>query len=359
MSIRFARWLRAVWCNRRGAVPRPAWCTYLVTYRCNARCGMCDSWKQPPQDELTPPQAATLFRQLRPLDVVRITGGEPFLRRDLAELVRAIDSAARPRVLHITTNGSFPQRVQQLIADFPAPRRLRFMVSFDGLAPEHDRNRGPAVTFARALETTRLLARARRTHGVEVSVNHTVISAQSLADHDELRRILATLGVEVHAVLAYADSAMYGLTLHGGPADHLVPPRGYPLHPAVPRAAATDFVARELHRAGRYRSPLLRWGKAYYLRGLLNRLRSAAAPRPRPPCVALRSHIRLLPDGRVPVCQFNTSVVGDLRNDTLTTLWHNARTAAARAWVDRCPGCWAECEVVPNALYSGDILRGG
>jgi hypothetical protein len=28
-----------------------------------------------------------------------------------------------------------------------------------------------------------------------------------------------------------------------------------------------------------------------------------------------------------------------------------------RAWVRKCPGCWAECEVVPNALYSGDLLR--
>ena len=28
--------------NRVGAVPRPSWCTYLVSYRCNARCGMCD-----------------------------------------------------------------------------------------------------------------------------------------------------------------------------------------------------------------------------------------------------------------------------------------------------------------------------
>ena len=32
-------------------------------------------------------------------------------------------------------------------------------------------------------------------------------------------------------------------------------------------------------------------------------------------------------------------------------------SAAAREWVDRCPGCWAECEVLPNAIYSGDLLR--
>lgn len=31
--------------------------------------------------------------------------------------------------------------------------------------------------------------------------------------------------------------------------------------------------------------------------------------------------------------------------------------AAQREWVDACGGCWAECEVMPSALYSGDIVR--
>jgi hypothetical protein len=28
-----------------------------------------------------------------------------------------------------------------------------------------------------------------------------------------------------------------------------------------------------------------------------------------------------------------------------------------REWVDACSGCWAECEVMPNAIYSGDIIK--
>ena len=33
--------------NRLGLVPRPSFCTFLVCDRCNARCGMCDSWRMP------------------------------------------------------------------------------------------------------------------------------------------------------------------------------------------------------------------------------------------------------------------------------------------------------------------------
>jgi hypothetical protein len=59
----------------------------------------------------------------------------------------------------------------------------------------------------------------------------------------------------------------------------------------------------------------------------------------------------------VPVCQFNTQTVGSLLEQPLPEVWHGRAAASARSWVDACPGCWAECEVLPNAIYSGDILR--
>jgi hypothetical protein len=64
-----------------------------------------------------------------------------------------------------------------------------------------------------------------------------------------------------------------------------------------------------------------------------------------------------LPDGRVPVCQFNTETIGSLLDQSLEELWGSDQALASRGWVDRCPGCWAECEVIPNAVYTGDMLR--
>src|SRR5262249_41897231 len=69
--------------NRVGAVPRPSFCTYLVCNRCNALCQMCDSWKLPKGYELTPEEVAVVFGKIGRLDVVRLTGGEPFLRDDI------------------------------------------------------------------------------------------------------------------------------------------------------------------------------------------------------------------------------------------------------------------------------------
>jgi MoaA/NifB/PqqE/SkfB family radical SAM enzyme len=357
--MRLANWVSSVLRNRRGAVAKPSWCTYLVTYRCNARCQMCDSWQMEPGEELTVPQIHDVFGKIGRLDVVRISGGEPFLRKDLLDVAEAVMERSRPKVLHITTNGSFHKRAIEFVKQFSKPKRLRFMVSFDGLADEHDANRGPGVPFRRAVETVQSLAELRRTHGIEVSANHTVISPQSMEDNAGLRETLGALDVEVHSVLAYAESSMYGMTLHGKAADHLIVPVGYPLHPKLAGVDAIGFVERELADVGNYRSWLLRMGKRYYLRGLLARLRGEGDPRPKPRCVELRSHIRLLPDGRVPICQFNTETVGSLRDESFDAVWHNGTSADARKWVDGCPGCWAECEVMPNAIYTGDILRGG
>jgi Fe-coproporphyrin III synthase len=356
--MRLLRWVASVVGNLRGVVLRPSWCTYLVTYRCNARCTMCDAWQLAPGTELTPDEVAEVFGQLGRLDVVRISGGEPFLRKDLGAVAEAIWRASRPAVIHITTNGAFGPRAAEFVRRFSQPRRLRFMVSFDGLADEHDANRGAEASFERALDTVRRLAELRRTHGIEVSANHTVISPRSLADGGALRAVLAKAGVEVHAVLAYASSALYGAGLQGQAAGRLLAATGYPLHPRLAGEDVVGFVERELRAVATYRDRLLRWGKRYYLRGLRSRMRGETPPSPRPRCVALRSHVRVLPDGRVPVCQFNSECVGDLRRQDFAAVWQGVECRTARAWVARCPGCWAECEALPSAIYTGDIVRG-
>ncbi len=348
--MRAARFALSVLKNRAGAVPRPSWATWLVTYRCNARCRMCDSWQLEPGEEMSAENARRVFREIGPLDVLRMTGGEPFLRQDLGELARAALEESRPRVVHVTTNGSFPKRVEAFAQAFQAPERLLFLVSFDGMSEVHDRNRGPKVSFALALETVHRL----RAQNIKVAANHTVIDSQSMADGAALRAELARCNVGVQSVLAYAGSSMYSARLQGKRADALISSAGFPLLPEVQRAEAIDFVKAELLRARELPFPE-RMGKRYYLRGLLARLERDERPRPKPRCVALRSHLRLLPDGRVPVCQFNTETVGDLATQPFEEVWRGARSKSARAWVDACPGCWAECEVIPNAVYSADL----
>jgi MoaA/NifB/PqqE/SkfB family radical SAM enzyme len=308
-----------------------------------------------PGREMSPVDVEGVFRKLGRLDVVRITGGEPFLRGDLLEVAEAVLRASKPRVLHITTNGSFPERIVDFARRFSAPRRLAFLVSFDGHRDEHDASRGRDVTYDTAMESVRMLAALRSTLGLDVSVNHTVISPRSLSDSGRLREELAPLDIDVQSVLAYAESSMYGIKLRGRRAEHLIVPVGYPLHPKLQGADVVGFVRRELRLVSAMKNPVRRIAKRYYLRGLLARLQATPSPMPHPRCVELRSHVRLLPDGSVPVCQFNTEVVGSLVERELDEVLDSPKARASRAWVDACPGCWAECEVMPSAIYTGDL----
>ena len=82
-------WLKALVRARRRQPDRPRFLTYLTTFRCNARCVMCDSWQKGGGDELSLAAIEGIFAQLPRLDAVRLSGGEPFLRRDLREIGRA------------------------------------------------------------------------------------------------------------------------------------------------------------------------------------------------------------------------------------------------------------------------------
>ena len=61
--------------------------TVIVTYRCNARCTMCNRYKAPskPEEEIS----LETIRKLPPMYFTNITGGEPFIRTDLKDIARA------------------------------------------------------------------------------------------------------------------------------------------------------------------------------------------------------------------------------------------------------------------------------
>lgn len=60
--------------------------TVIVTYRCNARCNMCSRYQAPSKAEEE--ISVETIRKLPPMYFTNITGGEPFLREDLKDIVR-------------------------------------------------------------------------------------------------------------------------------------------------------------------------------------------------------------------------------------------------------------------------------
>ena len=149
------------------------------------------------------------------------------------------------------------------------------------------------------------LAKLQRKNRFHVNVSQVVLDDRGVREYFRLKRILAPLSIEVHPVIAYdADTALYpGRVLK---TDLEL---AYQYDDAF-RSRLKSFI-RTVLQNGRSRD----WGtglaKRYYLEGIYNRI-VRGEKRPNPRCVALSSHMRISPNGDIPVCMHNSNVVGNL-----------------------------------------------
>ncbi|MCL4206453.1 MAG: radical SAM protein [Pirellulaceae bacterium] len=353
MIQRSLRLLSNVLRQRRGLTVLPRMLTYTVTFGCNARCIMCDSWKMPARNELTLDDLKRVFAQLPRLDAVRLTGGEPFVRRDLGDIADLTVQRLRPLVLHVTTNGFLTDRVVRFCEQRDRGTKLHLLVSVDGVGEKHNRVRGSGLAWKSVMETLQTIAPMQRRWNVRLAVNQTIVDAEGADHYRQLREILRPLGVANQIVLAYDTSATYNVETEVDVAPRQIG-QFTTFGEFTPASLMTllDEAERDTDSLPWFE----RIAKRYYLRGVRHRLLQGRGT-PNPPCIALQSHLRIFPNGDVPTCQFNSRIVGNLREQSFAEVWQSAVAAEQRGWVRRCPGCWAECEVLPNAVYTLDLLR--
>jgi MoaA/NifB/PqqE/SkfB family radical SAM enzyme len=105
--------------------------TVVVTHRCNAKCIMCSSHEHPScvQDELSIED----IKKIPPSNFIQITGGEPFMRTDLEEIVAILSKKAKR--LMINTNGYFTDELVTLCKKYP---NLAIRISIDGKRATHN-----------------------------------------------------------------------------------------------------------------------------------------------------------------------------------------------------------------------------
>ena len=343
--------------TRRGEITPPRILTYIVTFRCNALCVMCDSWRKDDAGDLALAEIENIFRQLPRLHGVRLTGGEPFVRKDFDAIAELVVRHLQPAVLHVTSNGFLTNRIVAFCERRDRRVPLQLLISIDGVEDKHNQVRGRKDAWEKAFATVSALAPRQRELGMRLAVNQTIVDAEGASHYGKLRDRLRPLGVRNQVVIAYEASATYSLTKQIDVAPRA--PGAFVPFGDLGTEALADLLAEVDEDIESYPFPE-RIAKRYYLAGIRSRLlggQESGPPSPNPRCVALGAHLRLFPNGDVPTCQFNTHVAGNLRHQRFEELWTSHETETQRAWVGRCPGCWAECEVLPNALYSGDLLR--
>ena len=134
----------------------------FVTSSCNSLCRTCFYWDELNQGrDLSFEQIERLSRTAPPFHKLWISGGEPFLRKDLAEVIELFYANNGMRHLNLPTNGLLPQKVDSVISSLlqRCPELIIDLnFSLDGLANTHDTLRGVPRNFEKTTATLEMAA---------------------------------------------------------------------------------------------------------------------------------------------------------------------------------------------------------
>jgi radical SAM protein with 4Fe4S-binding SPASM domain len=307
---------------------RPFSLLLQVTNRCNMTCSFCDFWPNgvAPAQELSLADLRRVADELAQLGcaLVSIEGGEPCVRPDLVEIVRAF-SARHLSVLY--TNGWYvtPALARELFG----AGLLQVGVSIDYPDERHDRRRGLPGARARAWAAVEALRDAAPHAGRQVHVI-TVLMRDNERDLEALLRESSAHGVG-HVVTLLSD-------------------KGYRRGKQSGELPDAGVGARLLELWRRY--PHWRFFREY-----VERVDDFLGGGPMPRCGAGTQSFNVDHVGNVSVCiERIDRPVGNVRGDSLLEL--HARLQQQRAEVAACQECWTACRGFAQALRDGGSPRG-
>lgn len=280
-----------------------------ITYRCNAKCHMCNTWQYPthPDEEIRPEDLVSLPK----LAFANITGGEPFLRTDIEEFVKIVRSKA-DRVV-ISTNGYFTDRIVALAQAYPD---LGFRVSLEGLPAANDELRGIHDGFDHGLRTLLRL----RAMGIKDIGFGITLSDRNADDVLELYELADAMGFE------FATAAVHN-TYYFHKSDNVI-------HQTERIAGNLEEIARRLLATARPKN----WFRAWFNMGLANYVRGGKRLLP---CDMGTDIFFVDPYGRVLPCNGMDAEMGSLKENTFEQIWTGPKASEVRSRVCNCESnCW-------------------
>jgi len=300
-------------------------CAVITTYRCNARCLMCDAWQNPSkaEEEVSPEIIDKIPSGHKRLN---ITGGEPMLRKDIEEIVAVLDK--KTHRLEISTNGYFTDRIANIAKKYPD---ITVRVSVEGLPKLNDEVRGLKDGFDHALRTILRL----KDMGIKDIGFGIVISDKNVKDLLDLYHLVAAMDVE------FSNSTMHN-SFYFFKEDNKI--------------EDLDLVTQEMKK---FIDSLLRskresmrmrvkdWFRAYINLGLLNYMQGKARALQ---CGAATDTFFLDPYGFILSCNGSGEpwIMGDLKTSDFDEIWNSDQAKRVREQVKNCSrNCWMTGTAVP------------
>ncbi|MCX6709356.1 MAG: radical SAM protein [Candidatus Woesearchaeota archaeon] len=180
------------------ALVGPHWVYLSVTNRCLLDCRMCGVKKLGACDEMSTDELKKIIKEISEFggdQTILFTGGEPFLRKDIFELIEYSSSLGMPT--EIVSNG---QLIDEELTDKIVKSGLRnIAISLDGATAEaYESIRGIPGSFEKAKRAIRLLSEARKKIGKGPQISAwTTMMRQNITELSEIMRLSKNLGADV------------------------------------------------------------------------------------------------------------------------------------------------------------------
>ena len=310
---------------------KPRMVQFPICDRCNARCIMCNRWQKKGREEISLQKIREVFQSdlFTKVEEVCIHGGEPTLRRDLADICRTIeDSCPRMQRMWISTNGLAAKQVEKRIREvlaaltFSRIEVLEVNVSLDGIEETHDKIRGVKGGYRQAVETIRVLKQLEKDHPIKTSIG-TVMQPLNLEDLDHIRDLGRTLEVDVQFQPLMFDKFF---NVEGTTDLRFTESQ---------RQRFQSFVESELATGASTTS--------FYWCAFLSMLKGGARGIP---CAFDRYVLSLYPTGEVLPCSREEWIMfGNVHEEAVGEIWYGekARRVRRRMKKEVCPGCTFYC----------------
>lgn len=298
-----------------------------VTHRCICRCAMCNIWKIPAEvadldlEQWLELLSSPALRNLRELD---LTGGEPFLRSDLSELLNRIGTMKAKsfpslRTLSITTNGILTDKVLKIVGQNIAPLQacgidLVLACGMDAVGKLHDRIRDYPGAWERLNITLAGLRDIRKSHtnlilGIKTTiVPQNVGELYRIADFAEINGLFTIISPCIITQNRFANLDRVK-DLRFGP----------------------DDIKKIIHF---YESPRFAWSG--HREAMLSYLQSGRMTKP---CTAGYNTLFVRHNGQVFPCPVLAEPLGNIQEQSLESLYESAAARCFRKKVGNLPEC--------------------
>ena len=333
---------------KRGTTPYKA--ILILTWKCQAHCRMCNIWQRKSSDELTLEEWSTFFQRNTYLKWLTLSGGEPFLRSDLAQVAEAAHRHC-PNLycINTPTNSLATERVletAEAILQLGIPSYV-LSVSLDGPRDVHNQVRGVPDAWEKAMYVLEGAVRLRETYGSRftVIVEHTLMP-DSFGRFDEMvnavrERVPRIRSADFLVATLNASAHYYGNMAASGAAK--------PDSAALRKAIQQILAVRRRDRAP---TPQFLISQMY----LMCALQYVETLSPPMRCRASRSTVFVDPVGVVYACNAWAKVLGGLREHdySLEKILARLDISALRKDIDDfvCGGCWTPCEATLSLAES-------